>query len=189
MGLASTAPWQVRIAGMHATGGWDHFASRGTYLTEGYVSNRQWPLFHLFDTASDPGWTIEFLADCEKRGFLVRIRKPNGKATDYPLASALHYWYTDSPLFVTIALSTSTHAPSLIVGASMGGDEMRTLTISDPFDGQTTSFGDLRFHATAAESNEVVGFRWFGGDYDHSLIAQPTEPSVKASFSSLNFLE
>jgi hypothetical protein len=189
MGLASTSSWQVRIAGMHATGGWDHFASRGTF--EGnpaaYISNRAWPLFHLAETSGDSNRTIEFLADCGKRGFRVRLRTGSGSPADFPFAEDLHYWYPDSPLYVTIAFNASANA--LIVGASLGGDEVRTVSISNPFGETPPTFSQLQFRSTPVEGSEVIGFRWFGGDYDPSPATVPTEAKVKESWSSLSFLE
>ncbi len=192
MSLGSASSWQVRVAGMHAIGGWDHYASRGTYNTsETYVSNRIWPLFHIRGSSGSSERTIEFLADCENKGFMVSLRSPGGSRTDYSFGADRHIWFADSPLYVTIAFTDTTATPQLIVGASLGGDEMQTLVIKGPFADSDSRpvFTELRFHATTAESNEVVGFRWFGGDYDNAPASVPTEKSVEGSFASLSFLE
>ncbi len=189
LNLSTSQHWQLRVVGMQAIGNWDSFSSRETTPGSG-SSERYWPLFHLYSDSGGVVRAIQFMADCQNHKFRVRIRL-GGSFTDYTFSTSRHDWIPDAQLMVVIAFDGTSIAPKLIVGASLGGDQTRTTTISNPFGGASPTFSELRFSATELEAvaDEVVEFRWFGGDYDDDVSSAPTESSVAEALEDLSFLD
>ncbi len=186
--VTSEQSWSVKLAGMMPVANWDHYAGRGLWnpAIPGFESNRRWPLFTLW--ADENNW-VEFSADCENKGFLLRVKVPGADPTEHPFGDGKQIWLPDSPLLVGIGYS---HTPTkkLYVGASLGGDLVKVGPdgIGVTWSGKT--FTELHFRGAApggvSNQGEVCEFRWIGGEIipDSAL----TNATLKGAFADLGFL-
>ena len=175
----------LRLGGMMPVGNWDHYAARQT-LTPPIVSDRRWPLFTL---SANPTRYVEFLADCENKGFLVRVKDGSGPPVDYQFGVGQQVWLPESPLLVGIGISVTAQGVTLYIGASLGGDAVQVgpatgipMSPGDPF--STISFRG----ATGGYSGdgEVCEFRIIGGEFDDSTVLNNT--TLLTAFTDLAFL-
>lgn len=180
--------WMVRLAGMHPVGNWDQYAER----RDGSDADiRYWPLFTLW--ASDTNW-IEFAADCVNRGYRIRLKAGSGAATTHSFGQGKLLWLPDSPLYVALAYNSTTDR--LYIGASLGGDEVRT--VADSGDGinvaslwttgNLPTFTELRFRGApdTVGNNEVNEYRWLGGELE--IDETFTNSSMGTAFEDIDFL-
>ncbi len=172
--IGTSQSWWVKVAGMMPIANWDHHAARLTTV-DPIVSDRRWPLFTLW-AATDR--YVEFLADCENKGFMVRYRTgPGSQVVSVPFGDQKQIWLPDSPLLAAISFDLATN--KIYVGASLGGDLVQVLP-----DGITwptgTAITELRFRgATGGYSSkgEVCEFRWIGGEINPGGVLNEGVPS------------
>ncbi len=188
LGISSEQSWSLKLAGMMPVANWDHYAGRGLWnqAIPGFESKRRWPLFTLW--ADDSNW-VEFSANCESKGFLLRVRANGGNPTEHPFGDAKQIWLPDSPLLVAIGYS---HIPTkkIYVGASLGGDlvKLGPNGISVEWSGKT--FGELHFRGAppggVSGDGEVCEFRWIGGEIIPNSAL--TNATLLSAFADLGFL-
>jgi hypothetical protein len=175
----TTGGWRTRLSGMHPVGSWDHFSERSNALFPA-LSDKSWALFHLW--ANSNNW-IELRADTENKRYELRIRD-NGTTTSYPFGDdddIEQFWIADAPLHV--ALGYDNASGEVVIGVSLGGDQVRQFRVAAFTLGVTLT--QLRFRS--AESGEIVEFRWIGGDYNDEN--PPESDWVETAFESLEFLD
>ncbi len=186
--LTTEQSWSIKVAGMVPVANWDHHAGRETFNGSG-VSARRWPLFSLW--ADNDNW-IEFSANCETKGFRLRV-KANGTILDpIDFGEGRQIWLPDSPVIIGVAHAYTAGAPAsrlLYVGASLGGDLVKVGPngIVVPWSGKTIS--ELRFRGAPSASipdGEVCEFRWIGGEINPTTAL--TNTSLPSAFTDLAFL-
>lgn len=171
------AGWRMRVVGMHPIGSWDHFSERSD-AGDASLDDRRWSLFHVW--ADDDNW-IEIRARCQSKCYELRICD-GGTISSHSFGDEEdQYWYPDAPLLVAIGYWDE--ESSVVVGLSLGGDQLRVLSV-EAFANETV-FTEVRFRD--AETDEVVEFRWVGGDYDDG--SPPDNSWLPTAFANLGFLD
>jgi hypothetical protein len=188
LGLSCGGDWMLRLAGMQPTGNWDHYSDRGAQDDGQWQSNRRWPLFTLW---SDPDTYVEFSADCEQRGYILKFKTSGAPVQTVSFGDGLQVWLPESPLLVALAYDASQHA--LYAGASLGGDRVRTATIPVAFPNPAAvTFATLQFSGAGGgrygTRPEVVEYRWFGGEATMAPPPLRNEASLRSVFNDLSFL-
>ena len=173
-GLALNGAFTLLLAGMMPGDDWDQRTPRTGGL---------WPLFTL---VAGSGHHLEFDADTTTSRFALRGQGSGGTfdhrwgehLPDPPQAQVpfKQHWGRNSPLLIGISYTGS----SLIAVASLGGGApietaSLTLTLSPPV-------SLLKFRGFL---NEVVSFRWFGGEVKETA---ETEQQIRDHLESLDFL-
>jgi hypothetical protein len=173
----------MKVALMTPESGWDHRAARETFNGSG-TSGRRWPVFTLW--ASDTRY-IEFLADCENKGFLVRVKDGSGAPTEYEFGGGKQIWLPNSPLLVAIGRSNTTS--ELYIGASLGAGLVETSSDAIALS-SGAALTELRFRGAPGTGynghGEVIGLRVFGGMCDTTNAL--TNANIGGAFVNLDFL-
>lgn len=179
--LSFGSSWTLRLAGQVPIGNWDQYAERrgGPPL---FLDERYWPLATLWADANN--W-IELVANCKLMAFRVRVNVA-GTVTDYDFGEGDQLWLPDSPLMVAISWDATSH--KLYFGATLAGGAVATgpdegVEVAS-WGGQTAPLSQLKFRGA---SDEVVEFRWIGGDVTDQIT---TSAGIRSgSFTSIGFME
>ncbi len=186
--LATTVNWWIKVAGMMPIANWDHYAARGVFNqgTAQFDSDRRWPLLTLW--AADDRY-VEFLADCENRGFMIRYRTDSGSPVQsVAFGDQKQIWLPDSPWLLAIGFDSVLNR--LDVGASLAGDTVRRITGGIPWTAGAP-FTKLRFRGATGgygigANGEVCESRVIGGEINPgSTLGYDALPSA---FANLGFL-
>ncbi|MBL8760802.1 MAG: hypothetical protein JNL50_05805 [Phycisphaerae bacterium] len=179
--LSFGSNWTLRLAGQVPIGNWDQYAERRGDPPL-FLDERYWPLATLWADANN--W-IEVVANCKDKAFRVRYSVA-GTITERDFGEGEQLWLPDSVLMVAISWNATDH--KLYFGATLAGGAVATgpdegIEVAS-WSAQTAPLSHLKFRGA---SDEVVEFRWIGGEFTD----QPTTSAgIKSgSFTSIGFME
>lgn len=133
---------------------------------------------------------IEFMADCINFGFILRVMLA-GIRGDIPFGNDSQLWIPNSPLYLVLGYTNGL----LWAGASLGGGQ--TVMIDSAVNmlaeqEGTPVFSELRFRSGPSAvsgygeiANEVVTFRWIGGEFRDNGV---DDSGIPAIFEELEWL-
>ena len=161
-------------------GNWDQYAQR---KDSNGVDAKYWPLATLW---SDSNNWIELVANCENKAFQLRYKSGSGDPAIQDFGEGDQLWLPDSTLMVAVSWDAANQR--LYFGGSLAGGAVAT----GPGEGvpvqswneQTTPLSQLKFRGA---SDEVVEFRWIGGDVTDQIT---TSAGIKSgAFGSIDFMK